>query len=218
MAIYKAQVESNYTVIPNVTAQDKSLSFESRGLLSLMLSLPDDWQIHKSWLVSQSTNCGRDKLTRMMKELQDRNYIRKVNKRNDSGQMDGIDWLVYPTAQLETRSTVLPECGKPAATKETLLQKKQDTKDPASKNELADQGFEHWWKLYPSSRRVNRIGCQSKFRTKCKKLSDDETVVLINDISNDIDKRVKAFKTPDDVQFMPTTEPYLNKERWKDGE
>ena len=125
MAIYKAKVESNYTIIPNATAQDKTLSFESRGLLALMLSLPDNWQIHKSWLESQSPSCGRDKLTRIMGELQDKSYIRKSNKRNQSGQMDGVDWFVYPTAQLKTRSTDLPLDGESPTIKETLIQSKQ---------------------------------------------------------------------------------------------
>ena len=60
MAIKKAKVTSNYVTIPNSSAQDKNLSFEARGLLTLMLSMPDDWVMHRSWLMDQSVGCGRD--------------------------------------------------------------------------------------------------------------------------------------------------------------
>ena len=81
---------------------------------------------------------------------------------------------------------------------------------------LINDGFAHWWNLYPVSRRKNKGGCLDKFKAKCKKLkSEQEVIDLINTISNDIDKRVKEAE---DVKFMPMTEPYLNQERWKDGE
>ncbi len=62
MAIYKAVVHQNYAQIPNETLQDQSLSFEARGLLSMLLSMPHDWAINKEWLISQS-DAGRDKFT-----------------------------------------------------------------------------------------------------------------------------------------------------------
>ena len=80
---------------------------------------------------------------------------------------------------------------------------------------LINDGFAHWWNLYPSSRRKNKKGCLSKFKVKCKKLNDDEIISLINKISNDIDKRVKEI---DDIKFLPATESYLTQERWMDEE
>ena len=135
MAVFKANVSINYTVIPNETAQDLSISFEARGLLSLMLSLPSDWEIHKSWLVNQSPICGRDKLTRIMKELQEAGYIRKVIKQDEKGKMDGCDWLVYPKSSDENRTTENPSNGIPATTKETSLQSKNNNKDKPQKCE-----------------------------------------------------------------------------------
>ena len=80
---------------------------------------------------------------------------------------------------------------------------------------LINDGFAHWWDLYPSARRKNKKGCFSKFKVKCKNLTDDEIVSLINKISNDIDKRVKEI---DDIKYLPATETYLNQERWMDEE
>lgn len=125
MAIYKAKIESNFATIPNSSLQDKSISFAATGLLSLMLSLPDDWDIHKSWLQEQKIKCGRDKLTSMMKELVDAGYVVRKVKQKEDGLLDGVDWLVYPTVQLKNRETVKPFDGKPVTTKETDIQNKQ---------------------------------------------------------------------------------------------
>lgn len=133
MAIKKAKVTSNYVTIPNSSAQDKNLSFEARGLLTLMLSMPDDWVMHRSWLMEQSCGCGRDKMTRILKELEDNGYLIRHVKQTETGKMNGWDWEVYPspvnTDERENRHTENPSVGKPAPTKETSLQSKQNTKE-----------------------------------------------------------------------------------------
>ena len=86
MAIFKAKVESQFSVIANAALQDSRLSYEATGLLAMMLSLPDDWEIHKTWLQNQKVKCGRDKLTNMMKELVEAGYVRKVVKQDESGR------------------------------------------------------------------------------------------------------------------------------------
>jgi uncharacterized protein YdaU (DUF1376 family) len=87
---------------------------------------------------------------------------------------------------------------------------------PINKNmSVITDGFTHWWNLYPVNRRKNKTGCFDKFKVKCKNLTSDEIIQLINKISNDIDYRIK---NTDDVKYIPMTEPYLNQERWMDRE
>lgn len=78
---------------------------------------------------------------------------------------------------------------------------------------VVTDGFNHWWNLYPVSRRKNKKGCLVKFKAKCKNLNDDQVEALVNKISLDIQKRINEV---DDVKFMPATEPYVNQERWTD--
>ena len=78
---------------------------------------------------------------------------------------------------------------------------------------VVTDGFNHWWNLYPSTRRVNKKGCLVKFKSKCKNLSDDKIIDLVNLISDDIDKKLKQL---DDVKYMTTTTTYLNQERYND--
>ncbi len=129
MAIFKAKVPSNFAQIPNDTAQDSRLSFEARGLLTLILSMPDDWVIHKEWLIKQSPKCGRDKMTRLLRELIDYGYVVKKAK-HEEGQLNGVDWLVYAephSGELKnSRTEYLSDC-KSNTIKETSLKRNNST-------------------------------------------------------------------------------------------
>ncbi len=125
MSIYKAKVESSFAIISNKTLRDDSLSYEATGLLAMMLSLPDDWEIHKSWLQKQKVKCGRDKLTGMMNELISAGYVVKKVKQQDGGRLNGVDWLVYGEPQdVSHRTTEKPSDGKPTTTKKDLYKEK----------------------------------------------------------------------------------------------
>lgn len=99
---------------------------------------------------------------------------------------------------------------KPLATNKNVKNEKNDNKKDLP---VITDGFDHWWNLYPVSRRKNKKGCLDKFKVKCKNLNDDQVEELVNKISLDIQKR-KA--EAEDVKFMPMTEPYINQERWTD--
>ena len=87
--------------------------------------------------------------------------------------------------------------------------------DPDTNSELIEDGFNHWWGLYPSKKRVDKKGCSRKWQSKCKPLSEDQIIDLINSLSADI---VKKAKEVEHLKFMPQTTTYLNQERWNDGE
>lgn len=123
MSIYKAKVESNFAIISNKTLRDSSLSYEATGLLAMMLSLPDDWEIHKSWLQTQKIKCGRDKLTSMMNELINAGYVVKKVKQEEGGRLNGVDWFVYAEPQ-NNRITENPSDGKTTTTKKDSLKRK----------------------------------------------------------------------------------------------
>lgn len=145
MAIFKSKLSENYVTLPNVTIQDIELSWEARGLLAFMLSLPTDWAIYKEWLAEQSAMCGKDKLNRILDELIVSGYLVKQQKRSGAGKFAENDWLVYSEKQQADElntvdgSTVTgkPVNGEPAATKETSLQSKQSTKETVNTKETA---------------------------------------------------------------------------------
>lgn len=145
MAIFKSKLSENYVTLPNVTIQDIELSWDARGLLAFMLSLPSDWAIYKEWLAEQSAMCGKDKLNRILDELIASGYLVKQQKRSGAGKFAENDWLVYSEKQPADESNTVdgstvtgkPVDGEPAATKETSLQSKQSTKETVNTKETA---------------------------------------------------------------------------------
>lgn len=223
MAIYKADIKADYTVIPNALAQDKRLSFEARGLLVLLLSMPANWHINKSWVEEQSGNCGRDKTNRLFRELQEAGYIRKKTIHDEKGLITGTDWLIYPasetsaksncttgkpsngkpaTVELENRTTVKPHDGKPATIKETDLQNKH--------KDLICVLFEKFWKSFP--KKMNKKKALIAFKSAFKKQDlqiEYFTDMLIADVNERISRNQLGFD-----KLHATT--YLNNERWND--
>jgi len=127
MAIRRAKRKSRFSQVPVWSLQDARLTFEARGVLCLLLSKPEDWIIHKSWILTQSPKCGRDKMNRIFKELQYFGYLEKDFDRSNNGQFNGVDWLLHDTPYLkveqpqsEKPQPEKPDSGKSASTNTDL--------------------------------------------------------------------------------------------------
>jgi hypothetical protein len=167
MPIFKSKSADKYVTIPNKTIQSRDLTWEARGLLTFMLSLPSEWVIHKSWLLEQVEECGRDKLNRILKELTNCGYLVRQQSRSDSGAFSSNDWFVFSEPQeinaplLDGKSPVdgFPVDGEPATIKETVIQNKQETnkhlKDMSvspKHDESVKEVFQHWQTVMSSPR------------------------------------------------------------------
>lgn len=93
MAVFKIEKNSNYTVMSNYHLQDRNLSYKAKGLLSFMLSLPDDWDYSINGLVSISKE-GIKAVKAILKELQDNGYLVINKNRNIHGQYE-YQYLIY---------------------------------------------------------------------------------------------------------------------------
>ena len=72
--VIRVQKNTDYTVMANFHLRDRNLSLKAKGLLSYMLSLPDDWDYSVSGLTKickESTNC----INNILKELEANNYL-----------------------------------------------------------------------------------------------------------------------------------------------
>lgn len=134
MAFYREATDQPFTVIANQSLQDPNLSFEATGLLAYMLSLPVDWKYSRDWLMRQKQKIGRDKLKRLLKELEENGYLERKYTQDEKGRMSGHDWLVKPvkangdkasTDGLKTRPPVSSTVEETATTNKTVLQSKQ---------------------------------------------------------------------------------------------
>ena len=90
MAIIRVVKNKDYTVMSNTHLRDKRLSLKAVGLLSIVLSLPDDWNYTINGLVG-SVKDGKDSVESAIKELKKNGYLR-VDKIYPNGNCNRIQY------------------------------------------------------------------------------------------------------------------------------
>ncbi len=83
-----------YTIMSNYHLRDSRLSLKAKGLMSYMLSLPDDWDLSVSGLSAKCLE-GRDCITKALKELENFGYLVRIRVRNSKGQLKNTDYNLY---------------------------------------------------------------------------------------------------------------------------
>ena len=79
----KTKKEKNFTVLDNTFIKDTRLSWKAKGLMTYLLSLPDDWTIHLSEIEQHATD-GKSALRSAINELKDLGYLKAEQKRENN--------------------------------------------------------------------------------------------------------------------------------------
>lgn len=94
MSIIKVHKQKNFSIISNIPLNDKSISFKAKGIWAYLMSKPEDWEVRISNLINTSTE-GRDAIYSGIKELVNAGYMNKIQHRDESGKMTGIEYQVF---------------------------------------------------------------------------------------------------------------------------
>ena len=98
MAVFRVEKTKNYTVMANHHLKDRRLSLRSKGLLSVMLSLPEEWDYTLKGLAVISKE-GVDAIGEAVKELERVGYIIRTRQRDDHGRLRGMEYVIYEQPQ-----------------------------------------------------------------------------------------------------------------------
>ena len=98
MAVFRVEKIKNYTVMANHHLRDKSLSLKAKGLLSLMLSLPEDWDYTTKGL-ARICRDGVDSIRSAVQELEQRGYVVRRRIRNEKGQLGEMEYTIFERPQ-----------------------------------------------------------------------------------------------------------------------
>lgn len=118
MAIFRVHKAKDYTIMSNHHLKDKRLSLKAKGLLSLILSLPDNWNYSSRGLAAICKE-GVDSISGALKELEQAGYIVRYRVRNDKGRITDTEYAIYETPREVTEDTpdaVEPDSGTPDTT------------------------------------------------------------------------------------------------------
>ncbi len=100
MAVFRIEKTHDYTVMSNYHLKDSSLSLKSKGLLSMMLSLPDEWNYTTRGLAAICKE-GVDSIGTALKELERAGYIKRNRLRDDKGKITDTEYVIFEKPQKE---------------------------------------------------------------------------------------------------------------------
>jgi len=96
MAIFRINKEINYTTIDNNIFKNKDLSYRATGLLTTMLSLPDNWDFTEMGLVALKKE-SRETIRKTLKELEECGYLIRTRNRDEKGRLTDTTYDIYET-------------------------------------------------------------------------------------------------------------------------
>ncbi len=111
MAVFRIEKTRDYTVMSNYHLRDRSLSLKAKGLLSLMLSLPENWDYTMKGL-ARICKDGIDSSSGGIRELEAHGYLVRARVRNENGQLGSIEYTILEQPK-EPAQTPAPVREKP---------------------------------------------------------------------------------------------------------
>ena len=134
MAVFRVEKNKGYTVMSNHHLRNKELSLKAKGLLSQMLSLPEDWDYTLAGL-SLINRESIDAIRTAVWELEKAGYITRRQGRDEKGKMTAIEYTIYEQPQppaLDCPALDCPVLENPTADKPILENPIPD--NPTSEN------------------------------------------------------------------------------------
>ena len=103
MAVMRIHKTGNFTIISNTHLRDKKLSLKAKGLLTLMLSLPDNWDYSVNGLACICKE-GKVAVQNTLDELEENRYLVRTKERNQHGRFTCV-YEIYEIPQEENQDS-----------------------------------------------------------------------------------------------------------------
>lgn len=232
MGVIRVPHNDNFTMMANYHLKDKRLSLRAVGLMSKMLSLPDDWDYTVTGLAAICKE-GREAVRKVLQELEEAGYLVRDQSR-EGGRFSGYDYNLYeqprgetdekaaappspgflgndgsPSPRIPVPGFPVPENPPQSSTKESST-KNNPPKAPRGGKSVPSwkpERFAGLWQYYP-----RKTSKQAAVKAWDKLRPSDELIAGIG-------KALRRQKASDDWQRgigIPYLSTYLNNARWED--
>ena len=131
MAVFRIERTRDYTVMSNHHLRNEKLSLKAKGLLSMMLSLPENWNYTTRGLAAICKE-GVDAIGGALRELETAGYIVRHQLRDRQGRISDTEYVIYEQPQPKKPDTPSPDTDAPDT--ENPYMEKPDTEKPAELN------------------------------------------------------------------------------------
>ena len=168
MGVIRVEHNENYTTMANYHLRDSRLSLRAMGLMSKMLSLPDDWDYSVAGL-TKIVKEGRDAVRKALQELESAGYLIREQSRQ-GGSFAGCDYTLFERPQTgsgspspgnpstvespltENPTTVNPTSGNPTQLNNEENKRTKQPKHTPAAPVWDPEAFERFWRLYPKKK------------------------------------------------------------------
>lgn len=243
MGVIRVEHNSNYTTMANYHLRDARLSLRAVGLMSKMLSLPDDWDYTVKGLAAICTE-GREAVRKVLMELEEAGYLVREQSRSSGGVFSGYDYTLHeaPTDPADGEAPLpgilgdgeapLPEKPDPGfpvpgfpSQSNTEESSKQESippispqgagadYEPSKTTKWKPERFDAFWKFYPLHKSK-----QAAIKAWDKLKPSDELLAVIGKalMRQIADEEEKAKKDRRPFEWKMHASTYLNNARWTD--
>lgn len=219
MSVVRVNKNENYTTMSNYHLQEKDMSLKAKGLLSLMLSLPSDWDYSISGLVSICKE-NETAINSTLKELKAFGYLKVTKLMPNETKTGRFEYVydIYETSKqdkgkqevenLYVESQGLENQGQQNTNNKFTNVQITNNKEKITKKEI-DAEFESLWKRYP-----NKKGKESAYKSYAKARQSGTTYdEVINGLENYL-KEIEVKKT--DKQYVKHGSTWFSQHCWQD--
>ena len=133
MAVFRVEKNKGYTVMSNHHLRNKELTLKAKGLLSQMLSLPENWDYTLAGL-SHINKESIDAIRTAVLELEKAGYIERSQGRDEKGKMTAITYTIY-------EQPISPVLDQPVLENPMQLNKEIQNTDLSKKEEINKDGL-----------------------------------------------------------------------------
>lgn len=219
MGVIRVEHNSNYTTMANYHLRDPRLSLRAMGLMSKMLSLPEDWDYTVSGLAAICKE-GREAVRTALKELEAAGYlIREQTRQSGSFAANNYTLREAPEADpgsplpknpsTDSPTTGKPLTGNPPQLNNLLNQKTNRQKSAGASCAWEPELFERFWAAYPCKKD------KASARREWDRLKPDRKLMGV------MSAALARAKTSDEWQRgigIPYACRWLRNQRWTDDE
>ena len=221
MAVCRVEKNTNYTVMSNYHLADPRLSLKAVGLLSKMLSLPENWDYTIRGLTAICLE-GRDAIQGAIGELEKAGYIVRSQRHDENGKFAGNEYVIHELPLTDFPLTVKPLTENPPQlnTKEinylnntppivppTGDGRKRSRRERKTAPDWLPERFERFWESYP------RGEGKQKAIQSWDRLKPDED--LLRAMALGLMRQLKSDDWKRGIG-IPHASTWLNQRRWED--
>lgn len=198
MTVFRVHKNENYTVLSNYHFKEKEMSLKAKGLLSLMLSLPDNWDYSVAGLVTLSKD-GKDSVNAALKELEKFGYLKRSQAFNENGTFGGYNYEIFEKPDAEKKAEK-PKTAKPKAEKPFTENPSTGNPQQLNKNELNNKKLNN-----------NELSTEEKERKKGKARTTYDAIIDGKIFDEEVKKSLYEFIKMRQMIKKPLTDFALEK-------